>query len=103
MAAAEGLARSALDWLVGSARSTDAGLTWASTAIDDEVDHTLYSGASGIVLALLEAQRHFADDRYGDAAVRGAAAIAAAVDQQADCSLYFGLTGMAVALHAVRS
>ena len=75
MAAAEGLARSALDWLVGSARSTDAGLTWASTAIDDEVDHTLYSGASGIVLALLEAQRHFADDRYGDAAVRGAAGV----------------------------
>jgi Lanthionine synthetase C-like protein len=55
------------------------------------------------VLALLEAQRHFRDDRYGDAALRGAAAIAAAVDHEDNCSLYFGLAGMAVALHAVHT
>jgi hypothetical protein len=53
------------------------------------------------VLALLEAQRHFGDDRYGDAAVRGAAAIAAAVREEEGCSLYFGLAGHAVALHEV--
>jgi hypothetical protein len=100
---AESLARGALDWLVGSARNTGAGLTWASTASDHEADHTLYSGAAGTVLALLEAQRHFRDDRYGDAAVRGAAGIAAAVDGEERCSLYFGLTGMAVALYAVHS
>ena len=41
--------------------------------------------------------------RYGDAAVRGAAAIAAAVDDEENCSLYFGLAGMAVALHAVHA
>jgi LPS sulfotransferase NodH len=104
--AAESLASGALDWLLGSAQSTEAGLTWAATAATasgDETDPTLYQGSAGIVLALLEAQRHFQDDRYGDAAIRGAAAIAAAVDSADNCSLYFGLTGMAVALHAVHA
>jgi lantibiotic modifying enzyme len=66
-----------------------------------EPNFTLYHGSAGIVLALLEAQQHFGDDRYGDAALRGAAAIAAAADREENCSLYFGLAGMAVALHAV--
>jgi Lanthionine synthetase C-like protein len=99
--AAESLALGALDWLLGSARSTEAGLTWAVAVPGAEPNFTLYHGAAGIVLALLEAQQHFRDDRYGDAALRGAAAIAAAADHEEDCSLYFGLVGMAVALHAV--
>jgi hypothetical protein len=98
---AESLAAGALDWLVGSGRSSGAGLTWAATATGEEADCTLYQGAAGIVLALLEGQRHFRDDRYGDAALRGAAAIVAAADHEETCSLYFGLAGMAVALHAV--
>jgi hypothetical protein len=76
--AAEGLARGALDWILGSARSTGAGLTWAATVPGAEANFSLYNGAAGIVLALLEAQQHFGDDRYGDAAIRGAASIAAA-------------------------
>jgi hypothetical protein len=96
--AAESLALGALDWLLGSARSTEEGLTWAATVPGAEADFTLYHGSAGIVLALLEAQRHFGDDRYGDAALRGAAAIAAAAGNEENCSLYFGL---AVALHAV--
>jgi hypothetical protein len=99
--AAEILALGALDWLLGSARSTAAGLTWAATVPCSEADSTLYHGSAGIVLALLEAQRHYEDDRYGDAAMRGAAAINAAVDDEQGSSLYFGLVGMAVALHAV--
>lgn len=95
------LAVGALDWLLGSARDTDTGLAWTATRTDDEVDPTLYSGGAGIVLALLEAQRHFGDDRYGDAALRSARAIVVAVAQEEHWSLYFGLTGMAVALHAV--
>jgi len=51
----------------------------------------------------LEAQYHFHDDRYGDAALRGARAIAAVVDQERYWSLYSGLTGMAVALRAVHN
>jgi len=99
--AAESLALGALDWLLGSAQATEEGLTWVAAVPGTEPDFTLYHGAAGIVLALLEAQQHFGDDRYGDAATRVAAAIAAAAGQEEDCSLYFGLTGMAVALHAV--
>jgi hypothetical protein len=95
------LAHGALDWLLASARETDNGVAWTASSTDDELNPTLYSGAAGIVFALLEAQRHFGDDRYGDAAVRAARSIAAAVDQWDECSLYFGLTGMAVALRAV--
>jgi Lanthionine synthetase C-like protein len=89
-AAAEQLAAAALDWLLGPAH-----------AASDKADHTLYHGTAGIVLALLEAQAHFGDDRYGDAALRGAAAIAEAAGQEEGSSLYFGLAGQAVALHAV--
>lgn len=99
--AAECLAAGALDWLIGSARSTTSGLTWPVGANDDAADPTLYSGAAGNVLALLEAQQHFRDDRYGDAAIRAAQALAAEVDRQEDCSLFFGLTGTAIALQAV--
>jgi hypothetical protein len=79
---AEMLAVRALDWLLGSARDTETGLTWTATPTDDEVDPTLYSSGAGIVLALLEAPRHFGDDRYGDAALRSARAIAAGGDQE---------------------
>jgi Lanthionine synthetase C-like protein len=98
---AETLAEGGLRWLLGVARQTQNGLLWTGSPDDDEVDPTLYSGAAGIVIALLEAHRHFGEDRYADVAVRGARAIAAAVDDVDHCSLYFGLTGMAVALRAV--
>jgi hypothetical protein len=93
----------ALDWLLASARPAEVGLAWPRTRADDGTDSTLYGGTPGIVLALLEAQRHFGDDRYGDAAVRGAASIAAAIDGEPSSSLYFGLVGMAVALRAVHT
>jgi hypothetical protein len=85
--ATEALARGALDWLTGSA--------------GNELDRTLYSGTAGVVLALLEGRRHFRDDRYGDAALRGAAALAASVEDDEGCSLYFGLSGTAVVLRSV--
>ena len=53
------------------------------------------------MITLLEAHRHFRDDRYADAALRGSRAIAAAVDGWDISSLYFGLTGMAFALRSV--
>jgi hypothetical protein len=110
---AEAAAVGALDWLLRTARRAENnGLAWPTRPSEDELDPTLYSGASGVVLALLEAHRHFQDDRYADAALRGARSIAAAVadgrltaDAAADGwpidSLYFGLAGMAFALHAV--
>ncbi|MCL6298844.1 lanthionine synthetase LanC family protein [Streptomyces kronopolitis] len=98
----EALARDALRWLLSSARETGGnGLAWAATPSDDETDPTFYSGTAGVITVLLEAWRHFGDDRYGDAAVRAARSVSAAVDGQENSSLYFGLTGMALALRAV--
>jgi lantibiotic modifying enzyme len=98
---AQELAAAGLEWLLGAAADTRDGLVWTGSPDDDRVDPTLYSGAAGIVVTLLEAHRHFGEDRYADAAVRGARGIAAAVDGWEHCSLYFGLTGMAFALRAV--
>ena len=95
--AAESLALGALDWLLGSARSTEEGLTWAATAPGPEANFTLYRGTAGVVLTLLEAQRHFGDDRYGDAALRGRRPSPLRPSEE-NCSLYFGLAGMAAAL-----
>lgn len=99
--AAETLAAGGLEWLLGTARAEGPGLAWAGTAGSGEFDPSLYSGGAGIVITLLEAHRHFRDDRYADAALRGSRAIAAAVDGWDISSLYFGLTGMAFALRSV--
>jgi hypothetical protein len=102
---ADELARGAVDWLIAQARVGDAGLVWTPTPTPtlpgDDADFTLYQGGAGIVLALLEAHRHFGDDRYGEAALRGARAIAAEVEREHRWALYSGLTGLVVALHAV--
>ena len=100
---AESLAADAVDWLLTQARTTGTGLVWRPATDVPEVDPTLYHGCAGIVLALLEAHRHFADDRCADAALRGALAIAAEVEHERHWSLYSGLTGMAVALWAVHT
>lgn len=97
---AEPLARQALDWLQRSGRDADGDLWWSYVPSDDELDPTLYSGAAGNVLALLEGQRRFGDG-YGDAAIRATRAIAAAFGGWANSSLHFGVTGMAFALWAV--
>ncbi|MFG2224855.1 lanthionine synthetase LanC family protein [Streptomyces sp. NPDC048644] len=98
----EALAADALRWLLGSAREVgDKGLAWAAMPSDDEPDPSLYSGTAGIVPVLLEAWRHFGDDRYGDAALRAARSLSAVVDGWEDNSLYCGLAGMALALRAV--
>jgi hypothetical protein len=90
-----------LEWLLGTAVDSPEGLIWAAHPGDSEPDPTLYSGAAGIVVTLLEAHRHFGGRRYADAAIRGARSIAAAAREWPSYSLYFGLTGMAFALHAV--
>ena len=102
----EDLGAEALNWLLATARAAPAtrnhtGLEWTQTPSEDELNPTLYSGTAGVVLALLEGHRHFGDDQFADAALRGARSIAAAVDQWNHCSLYFGLAGMAFTLRAV--
>lgn len=96
------LARNALDWLLVMAHQRGTALAWTGRPDDDELDPTLYSGTAGIVLAFLEGYQHFRDDRYAQAAARGAQTIAAAVGQEWELSsLYFGLAGLAFALRAV--
>ncbi|WP_406336273.1 lanthionine synthetase LanC family protein [Streptomyces sp. NBC_00203] len=96
------MAADALRWLLGVARDAeDGGLAWTTRPSDDEHNPTLYSGTAGVIPLLLEARRHFHDDRYGDAALRAARSLAAAVPHWDNSSLHFGLTGMAVALRAV--
>ena len=73
---------------------------WPTGSVDRE-DPSLYHGLAGVVMALHEAHVHFGDDRYGEAAARGAEALTAQVEVLDDSSLYFGLTGVAVALHAL--
>ncbi|WP_406487548.1 lanthionine synthetase LanC family protein [Streptomyces phaeochromogenes] len=98
---AETLAVGALEWLLKAARDVDDGLTWPNTLADDEFNPTLYNGTSGVLPALLDAWRYFADDRYADAALRGARSVADALDDWEDSGLYTGVAGMAVALQGV--
>jgi lantibiotic modifying enzyme len=98
---AEQLAHDAVEWLLAQTVVDEIGLSWHPAPDDDDIVPTLYNGSSGIVLAMLEAHHHFGDDRYADAALRGARTVAAAVDQQTYSSLYLGVAGMAAALHAV--
>ena len=91
----------ALTWLVDSAIVTDAGLAWRTTRISQDVDPTLYSGSSGVVMALLEAHCHFGDPRFADIAIAASHDLGHAFESWNDCSLYFGTTGMAVALQSV--
>jgi hypothetical protein len=96
------LAQNALEWLLAGARECGTGLAWTGRPDDDELDSTLYSGAAGIVLALLEGYRHFGDDRYGEAAELGARSVAAAAGEGWELSsLSLGLAGMAFALREV--
>jgi Lanthionine synthetase C-like protein len=98
------LARKALDWLLRMAQERGTDLAWTGRPDDEEPDPTLYSGTAGIVLALLEGYQHFGEERYAQAAVRGARTLAAVVAQDWPLSsLYFGLAGLAFALSEVGS
>lgn len=100
VAAVEEHVQRAVEWLVSAGRPTSDGVVWAEAAGGGDPDFMLYSGTPGVVVALLEAHRHFGDERLARSALDGARAVAAAVESATDCSLYFGLTGMAFALRA---
>ncbi len=82
------LARGAADWLADG-HGAEPG------------DLSLYHGLAGVVLALHEAYQHFGDDRYDEAAARGADELSARAGGIEGCSLYFGLAGAAVALRTL--
>ncbi len=97
----DSVAERALEWLIASARVTDEGLAWADTRSSEELNPMLYSGGAGIVMALLEAYRHYDDERYAELALAAGRGVGAFVETWDHCSLYFGLTGMAVALQSI--
>ncbi|WP_333734048.1 lanthionine synthetase LanC family protein [Streptomyces sp. IBSBF 3010] len=84
-----------------AARDVGHGLAWPYNLAAEQVTPTLYSGTSGVLPALLDAWRYFADDRYADAASRGARSVAAVVGGWENSGLYTGVAGMAVALRGV--
>jgi hypothetical protein len=100
--ASEELALAALEWIEATAVADGGGAWWSGTPSSAEPDPTLYHGTAGIVLALLEADAHFSDRRWGELALRGTRWLAAAVDTWDTASypaLYFGTAGTAFALH----
>jgi hypothetical protein len=97
----QAVAAQALEWLVSSSTVTENGVAWGTTRSSAQRDPTLYGGGAGIVIALLEAHRHFSDDRFADVAIRASQELGVALQAWDDSSLYFGVTGIAVALWAV--
>lgn len=95
------LSEQALQWLIESATVSDAGLGWTPTRTSDIIDPALYSGSSGIVMALLEAHRHFGELHYADVALAASRELSHAWERVDDCSLYFGVMGIAVALQSL--
>ncbi|WP_299050052.1 lanthionine synthetase LanC family protein [uncultured Nocardioides sp.] len=91
----------ALDWVVAQERPLADGVGWPGVPDDPALPPDLYSGAAGVVLALLEADAHDGDPRWAEAAAAGARGLAAVAPSVTDASLYFGATGLAVALDAV--
>ena len=100
--ASEELALAALDWIEATAVADGDGVWWSGKPSSAEPDPTLYHGTAGIVLALLEAEAHFGDGRWGELALRGTRWLAGAVDTWDTArypALYFGTSGTAFALH----
>ncbi|GIG66899.1 lanthionine synthetase LanC family protein [Phytomonospora endophytica] len=98
-ARADELARGGLDWILAQAVETVHGLAWTYTTGEPEPTNSLYHGTAGVVTALLEGWRHFGDDRYADAALRGLREIEAGLPGMYDDTLYIGRAGAAIVLH----
>ena len=100
--ASEELALAALEWMAGTAVADGDGVCWSGKPSSAEPDPTLYHGTAGIVLALLEADAHFGDRRWGELARRGSRWLAATIDTLDTATypaLYVGTAGTAFALH----
>lgn len=98
---AETLAHDALEWLLRHAREADTGLQWPHAVSDEETYRYLYHGSLGVIAALVEGYRHFKDDRYADAALRGTRATIALYEDADDCTLQNGLAGFAYVMRGV--
>jgi len=99
----EELALAALGWIESVAVTDGDGVCWGETPGSPEEDPTLYQGAAGIVLTLVEAHAHLGDRRWAELAERGMSGLARSLDAcyaPGDAGLYGGASGMAFALQA---
>ena len=98
LAAAEDAAR----WVRASAIKTEAGITWPADPSDPKtVNNSLYSGAPGVVLFLLELHHATGKREYLDEARAGADALLAALPNDKQPGLYTGIAGIGFTLGEV--
>ncbi|MDE2983018.1 MAG: hypothetical protein OXU74_17645 [Gemmatimonadota bacterium] len=86
-------------WIDAARIGTPDGATWPADPTDPEsVGYTLYTHSPGVLMFALELHYATGDERYLDAAVQGAAHLAATLDDVQDAGLYTGLAGIAFVL-----
>ena len=93
------LALEAWRWIDAARIDTADGATWPADPTDpDSVGYTLYTHSPGVIPFALELHHATGDEQYLDAAVRGAAHLAAGLDDVPGAGLYTGLAGIAFVL-----
>ena len=93
------LALEAWRWVDATRIDTPDGATWPADPTDPEsVGYTLYAHSPGVIQFALELHHATGDELHLDAAVRGAAHLAARLDDVQDAGLYTGLAGIAFVL-----
>jgi len=86
-------------WVDAARIDTPDGATWPADPTDPEsVGYTLYTHSPGVLLFALELHHATGEEQYLDAAVRGAAHLAARLNDVQDAGLYTGLAGIAFVL-----
>ena len=92
----------AWNWIDASRINTGRGATWPSDPTDPEsTGHTLYTHGPGVLPFALELHYATGDQQYLDAAVEGAAHLAATLSDVPGAGLYTGLAGIAFVLSEV--
>ena len=93
------IALAAWNWLDAHRIDTGTGATWPADPTDPEsTGYTLYTHSPGILPFALELHHATGDQRYLDAAIAGAAHLAATLDDVQGAGLYTGLAGIAFVL-----
>ncbi len=93
------MAIEAWNWVDASRISTGRGATWPSDPTDPEfTGYTLYTHGPGVLPFALELHYATGDQQYLDAAVEGAAHLAATLSDVPGAGLYTGLAGIAFVL-----
>ena len=93
------IALEAWNWLDASRISTGRGATWPADPTDPEsTGYTLYTHGAGVLPFALELHYATGDQQYLDAAVEGAAHLAATLSDIPGAGLYTGLAGISFVL-----